>query len=301
MEATSKILIQLFFCENSIQIIALSFISEMNSKESVKIYPFYYEPQPLILADDNYVPVWAGKNNKADAVDFIGDDTGENISAKNKYYSELTGLFWIWKNRKSELVGSCHYRRYFTNVNEPYLYKIKRFLYYPAGIWKKRFGLIYTTDIDYWKSRILRQTEISEVLKKYDAIMPLRRKLKYTVETHYKRYHNIEDLRLIDRILNEKYPEYVKTYKQVLAEKRLFANNMFILRWEAFDQLMTWLFSILFEFETEINIADYKGYQERIFGFLSERLITLWVYHNKLNYKELPLVYFKKLKPASNA
>ena len=58
---------------------------------------------------------------------------------------------------------------------------------------------------------------------------------------------------------------------------------------------MTWLFDILFKYEEETNLADYKDYQERIFGFLSERLITLWIHHKRLNYKELHLVYFKKM------
>ena len=77
---------------------------------------------------------------------------------------------------------------------------------------------------------------------------------------------------------------------------RLFANNMFILKWDTFDKMMNWLFFVLFNIEEKIELDNYKGYQERIFGFLSERLITLWIVHNKLNYKELPLVYFKRLK-----
>ena len=68
-----------------------------------------------------------------------------------------------------------------------------------------------------------------------------------------------------------------------------------------FNELMNWLFTILFSFEKRCELNKYSGYQERIFGFLSERLITLWVIHNKINYKELPLIYFKSQKPKKNA
>jgi len=263
-----------------------------------RIYTFYYRPKNLISAGKNYIPVWAGKNNKPEVSGFIGDDTGDNISEKNKYYSELTGIYWVWKNTHSEYVGSCHYRRYFTSAPEPFLNRLKRMLYYPVCMSRKRFGLIYTSNLKCWKSKILSNNEITGLLENYDAIMPARRILRKNVKSHYEKHHNPTDLILLKKILTKYFPDYLPSFEAVLSGNRLFANNMFIMKWETFDKLMNWLFFILFKFEEKTDLEHYKGYQERIFGFLAERLITMWIIHHELNYKELPLIYFKKLKRA---
>ena len=44
-----------------------------------------------------YIPLQVGRALHDD-YGYPGDDTGDNISAKNPYYSELTGPYWIWKN-----------------------------------------------------------------------------------------------------------------------------------------------------------------------------------------------------------
>ena len=83
----------------------------------IKIYTLTHKkfdvpPDPL------YVPLQVGREGKEN-LGYLCDNTGENISSLNCYYSELTGLYWIWKNdHEAEYVGTCHYRRYLLNEQE---------------------------------------------------------------------------------------------------------------------------------------------------------------------------------------
>lgn len=271
----------------------------MTSLPEVKIFAFHYKPGDKNIGDNSYVHVWAGKNESNEVNQLVGDNTGDNISWKNKYFSELTGIYWAWKNNSADIWGTCHYRRFFTTYSEPFNYRIKRLCYYFIGIGRKRHGLIYTYNFEYWKSKVIDQEEVAKLFQDYDAVMPVMRRLKYTVEEHYKRYHNAEDLQILREILSIHSPEYLESFERMLHQDRLYANNMFILRNQTFNELNQWLFKILFEFESKVSLSDYKGYQERIFGFLSERLITSWFMHHSFKVKELNLIYFKKLKKMS--
>lgn len=63
-----------------------------------------------------YTPIQVGKAISKYDLGFLGDDTGDNISAKNPAYCELTAQYWAWKNLKCKYIGLCHYRRYFETV-----------------------------------------------------------------------------------------------------------------------------------------------------------------------------------------
>ena len=63
---------------------------------------------------ESYLPLQVGANNNANDLGFEKDNTGDNISEKNPYFCELTGLYWAWKNLKSDYIGLVHYRRHFT-------------------------------------------------------------------------------------------------------------------------------------------------------------------------------------------
>ena len=85
----------------------------MMNNTDIRIYCFYYKPSVVPIEDSLYKPIYAGKALITNPSKMIGDDTGDSISEKNRYYSELTGIYWVWKNTAHQITGSCHYRRYF--------------------------------------------------------------------------------------------------------------------------------------------------------------------------------------------
>jgi len=268
----------------------------MEGSDKTIVYVFYYKDNVIPVNRKNYRPIMAGNALHPNCLGVIGDDTGDSISEKNYYYSELTGIYWIWKNESSKIVGTCHYRRFYTTHKTPFVYQFKRMLYPFIGISRKRKGLIYTSNLKYWNDKIIEIEEVERLMQDFDAILPQRRSLKYTIEKHFGRYHNIGDLNLLREVIDNLYPEFNTSFEKMLKMKKMYANNMCILKRDEFDKMCSWLFSILFEFERRVDLSNYKGYQKRLFGFLSERLFTTWFIHRDLKIKELQLIYFKHLK-----
>ena len=199
-----------------------------------------------------YIPIQVG-NGKSFTE--IRDNTGENISPKNKNFCELTAAYWIWKNDNSKIVGITHYRRYF---------------------FKNKFSNSI--------NNILDEKDIESILKKYDIIVPeIENIVKYTVEEAYGYYHHINDFNKCRKIINEIYPEYVESFDEVASRKQVYLYNMFIAKKEVFDLYYKWLFDILFELE------------KRVDGFLSERLFNVWLLkNNNLKIKEMPVYNIEK-------
>ena len=66
--------------------------------DKIKIMVALHKPAP-VFQDEIYTPIQVGKALSKYNLPYQGDNTGDNISLKNPYYSELTAQYWGWKNK----------------------------------------------------------------------------------------------------------------------------------------------------------------------------------------------------------
>lgn len=223
-----------------------------------KAYPMPEDPM--------YLPLHVGKEGKDLDLGFQGDNTGDNISCKNPTFCELTGIYWAWKNLDCDYIGLAHYRRHFRGK-------------------KTR---------DKWDG-ILTTAQAEALLKDTDVLLPKRR--NYYIETVYNQYvhaHPAEPLELALQLAGA----HGQAYKDAVAamKKRTWTHiyNMFLMKKDIFDGYCQWLFPILFQVEHEIDISSYSQYDKRVFGFLSERLLDIYLEANGIPYQEIPVMFMEQ-------
>ena len=200
-------------------------------------------------SDKMYVPLHVGKEGKED-LGYLGDNTGDNISAKNPYYSELTGIYWVWKNyHESDNVGVCHYRRFLVNDG----------------------GKLFT------------EREIEELLSRYDLITTKTLTMRYPYYDGFSHNHNLKDLQIALDIIGKMYPDYADTLQKMIHKPETWFGNMMICKKSLYDEYCSWLFPIFFEMEKRIDTTGYDDYHKRVYGFISEFLLYVWATVKGLN------------------
>lgn len=193
--------------------------------------------QKVDISEEYLIPIQTGASFSKEELCELRDDSGDHISEKNKTYCELTALYWIWKNDETSIVGLSHYRRRFC----------------------------------------ISQERISEVLLEYDVICPYPYYFRNSLYEEYRSRHILSDLHILQATVEQKYPEMMNAFYRVFRHNMLFPYNMMIAKRSFFDSYCEWLFDILSHVEQQIDVSERDDYQKRVFGFLSERLLTVYI------------------------
>lgn len=250
---------------------------------------FYHKEMDYPLWDDEiWSPLEVGAALREPVYEgFTRDNECEdNISEWNNFFAETTGIYYNWKNLTGKkYAGNCQYRR---------------------------------------RLDVHTEAELDEIFKNHKVLVAAPTSFGCTVFNQYDACHSKEDLFKIKKILYELYPEYKHSWIQYIeGSKYLYYSNGFIMQEEDYDAYCKWLFSLLFELKKEMewkspeDVTDFiqrqiackvrpnrdnKGqpdnavrYQSQIGGFLSERLLTLYLRHN---YKpaEIATVQYTKME-----
>lgn len=190
---------------------------------------------------------------------YVGDKfweyTKDNINELNPYINEATGLYDMWKNNKDEIVGLCHYRRFFINNG------------------------------DY-----LKLEDAKKILKEKDIIIT--NEVQFDKGIYDQLRNEIENPDILDKyynILIEKEPQL----KEWFELKSFSAKEMFVCKRTLLNKYCKWLFDLILPITQQFIKEDVdKVVNKRMIGHLIERLFAYWIWKEnlktyKMEYKDI--------------
>lgn len=232
----------------------------------MKIFVAMHKYVNIDINNRLYVPILVGNNKKEKKIDILSDDTGDNISKKNTNYCELTAVYWIWKNSKEDIVGLCHYRRFLS----------------------KKF---FSSNSKYY----INEDDLREDFNNgYNVILPKKFFYYKKIKDSFNIAPNKNDMKIVKESIERLYPDYLKDLDKYFNSNSSYLCNVIVTKKEIFDEYCEWLFDVLADVEKNMDKETYinDSYRKRMFGFLSERLLNIWLYHNQesLKIKEYYLI-----------
>lgn len=163
----------------------------MDIKILIAMHKPYWTPE-----DDVYLPLQVGSALHPHFLP-VTDDSGDNISAKNPGYCEMTGLYWAWKNLKADYVGLCHYRRYFGHRT-------------------------FSRSTEERRRHVFRRGDYKHLLSRYEIILPKKRNYYIeTVRSQYEHAHHKKELDAVESVIRETCPGYLDAFRLVMSGREL--------------------------------------------------------------------------------
>ncbi|MCQ2795364.1 MAG: DUF4422 domain-containing protein [Bacilli bacterium] len=199
----------------------------------------------------------------------------------SKFFGEVAYAYWAWKNIDANYYGFFHYRRFLSFKELKNKYPV----------------LEEMLSNDFLNKYGLDDANLKATLNQYDIVLPyaknliisnglfssMRRQYKYAFE------HDIKDLDNAIAILHELHPEFDQYAKKALKMKKVYFNNIFVIKKKYFFEYCEWLFPILFKFHEGKDYSNSSVYNKRSVGFIAERLFTIYMLYIKDKYKDIKI------------
>ncbi len=214
-----------------------------------------------ITLPDYVFPIQVGRENADSRIADIVDNTGDNISDRNGNYSELTGLYWLWKNKlcSSPLCPSPEPVEAYEGDK-----KSSREAYYGFGQYRRM--------LEFSQDDLLRLID-----NNVDVVLPYPMPYEPNIHAHHERYIQPSDWNALLQLLEELEPEYAEVFPEVLLQPFLYNYNVILAKKSVLRDYCSWLFPILQRTE---ELTDGKNRSERYIGYMAETLETLYFMRN---------------------
>ncbi|EAL0539664.1 DUF4422 domain-containing protein [Campylobacter jejuni] len=286
------------------------YIKKLNkcSASDVKILVGYHKKTPLIESSI-LTPIFLGKaswgdlskDGKLKLEDFrwmcktmLGDDTGKNISQLNRFFCEMTGIYWIWKNYEKvgnpRYIGFMQYRRHL---------KFGQNYFSPPSLFYKGINSNYLINMGLLDKVILDTIEDYDIL----CVKPL--VLESSVFEQFRELENLPfdlDFKIFEELIDY-IKEYCVDYRTAISEymngNKHYWYNCFVMKKELFDDFCNFAFPIMFHFHKKIDYSRMSIAGKRILGFISERLYGIFLtkqIQNQAKIKQLSLSLVENLE-----
>lgn len=244
------------------------------NKDNCKILVCCHKPCELPPnPDDLFLPIQVGAaisnvDLEMQRDDMVNGKPCDNISAKNKSYCELTALYWAWKNIKKiypnlEYIGMNHYRRYFS--------------------FDRKFSVYEDTVKD--ESEVnryeLNKNRLQKILCKNRIIISRKHFYKFSMFFAYCLFYVSEDYRILKQTIQYDFPDFYEPFIKCMEKSNYYSPyNMFVMKFSEFSKYCEWLFNVLSKIERKIPFKYYTQQQMRVFGYMSEFLLRIYLYKN---------------------
>jgi len=255
------------------------------TENKLKIFVTYHNDNYPIFKSEVFEPIFCGKYFHKEDTEMLCDNTGDNISEKNRMYSENTGHYWVLKNyldsAEEEYIGFCHYRRIIdlTRISPDEE---------DVGMYVLKYeNLRYLFD----KSK---NKEFYSDLKKYDCIVPAKDyfyqggktgtfKAKLPPITCIEEMDICRKPDVLDAMITSVEtltPEFVPAMTKVFTRTYAHLYNIYILKKEYLKEYLEWEFKIFNEMEKKTNNWNNWEYKREA-GYFAEKFINIWLEYKK--------------------